>query len=169
MSKSSYFKWLRKLVGCDDTLYGDLMVYLFNKQFYWVVGMDENRAEDGKALRDLYLERHPRVKECDFINEPCSVLEMLIALARRWRVDLTSEDGNEEGFGLYFWEMIGNLGLDSCVNSSFDRDFVDKIVTDWLDRSYSDDGIGSLFPGSGNCKDEIWYQLQAYLRKKGDF
>lgn len=169
MNKGTYFKWLRKLVDCEDEIYGDLMVYLFNKQFYWTISMDENRAEDGKALRDLYSERHPKADLSKFRDDPCSVLEMMVALARRWQVDLVSEDGSEEGFGVYFWEMIENLGLKSYTNENFDRDSVDEIVTKMLDRAYSDDGIGSLFPRVGTCKDEIWYQLQAYLLEKGDF
>lgn len=176
MSRGRYFKWLRELVNCDDNKYGDLIVYLFNKEFYWTNSMDENRAEDGKALRDLYSERHPHASIEDFRGNPCTVLEMMIALARRWQVDLVSDDGSEEGFDLYFWEMIKNLGLDTCTNENFDESIVAEKVTFMLDRAYSESGVGGLFPlekegrpTNNQKKSELWYQLQAYLMQKGRF
>ena len=173
MAKGRYFKWLRELVECDDTKYGDLMVYLFKKEFYWTVAMDENRAEDGKALRDLYSERHPRAKEIDFRQDPCSVLEMMIALARRWQVDILSEDGSEKGFSNNFWEILRNLKLDIYDNSHFSGPEVEQILTKLLDRDYDSKGVGSMFPVK-NCtvdmkKTEVWYQLQAYLLVNGKF
>lgn len=173
MNKSVYFKWLRQLVDCDDAVYGDLMVYLFNKQFYWTTAMDENRAEDGKALRDLYSERHPKADLSKFREDTCSVLEMMIALARRWQVDLVSDDGSEDGFADNFWAMIRNLGLDIYMNSSFSLSEVDEKVNFMLDRSYSSDGVGGIFPlktgKNDQKKSELWYQLQAYLSENGNF
>lgn len=172
MDKGRYFKWLRKLVNCDDNKYGDLMVYLFNKEFYWTNSMDENRAEDGKALRDLYSERLG-VDPGKIKDAPCSVLEMMVALARRWQVDLVSENGSEDGFESYFWEMIKNLGLKNCTNDKFKKEFVDEKVTFMLDRGYKSDGVGGIFPLKKSKHDqsssELWYQLQAYLAENGVF
>lgn len=145
------------------------MSSLFNKEYYWTVSMDENRSEDGKLLRELFAERTGE-KDISKLVGPCSVLEMMIALARRWRIDIMSDDGSEEGFESYFWEMIRNLGLQKCTNEKFVPEKVDKKLEILLDRDYNANGKGSLFPiktGTSNQNTtEIWYQLQAYLAEK---
>lgn len=169
MTKGRYFKWLLKLIDCDAGKYGYLMVALFNKEFYWTMPLDENRAEDGKTLRDLFCETK-KIDDASDIFGPCTVLEMMIALARRWRMDITSEDGSDDGFGLYFWEMIENLGLKDCTNETFQPEIVDEKLNFMLDRDYSANGVGSLFPVASpkidQKKSEIWYQLQAYLAEQ---
>ena len=172
-----YFQWLAGLVadGHKKIKYGCLLRKLYNKEFYWVVPMDENRAEDGKELRWLFEVSVDDVNDISELDGPCSVLEMLIALARRWRMDLTSKDGSEKGFELYFWLMIKNLGLDKCTDKKFDESFVDEKLHIWLDREYSADGKGGLFPLKTYTKNEekgqntkdIWYQLQSYLADNG--
>ena len=125
--RMSYLSWLCKLVGYQDKDIVDaggyifLLKALYEKEFYWTIEMDANRAEEGKALREEFAgESVP-----DEINGPCSVLEMMIGLARRWDSEVSSDldSGRSKS---YFWIMIKNLGLEGCVDESFDPDFVDR-------------------------------------------
>ena len=79
-----YFGWLSDLV-CEERYsdrisYEKLLTFLYNTEFRYSIPMDRNRASDGINLRRRYsLEVHD-----DFhIRKPCSVLEMMIALAIR--------------------------------------------------------------------------------------
>ena len=81
-----YRKWLIDSVYEDE---GDtngylLLCLLHRKSFYWTVPNDDNRAEDGKFLRVLFMSEYPRYKDFSLDGE-CSFLEFLIGLARRGR------------------------------------------------------------------------------------
>lgn len=170
MIKGKYFKWLLELIDCDADTYGYLMVALFKKEFYWTINADENRAEDGKLLRELFLSEKKLTDKDSELSGPCSVLEMMVALARRWQSDLVSDDGSYDGFEVNFWEMIENLGLKDCTNAKFVPENVDEKLNILLDRDYFEDGRGSLFLVQNHKVDqklvEIWYQLQGYLNEK---
>jgi len=173
-TRLSYLSWLCELVGYRDKERIDaggyifLLKALYEKEFYWTVEMDANRAEEGKALRDEFADGVVP----DAINGPCSVLEMMIGLARRWDSEVSSDldSGKSES---YFWIMIKNLGLEGCVDESFDPEFVDRKLDILLERGYSKDGKGGLFPLKTGKDDlrkvEIWYQLQRYLMENYDF
>lgn len=168
--KKDYFLWLCELVDLKskDELggYYFLIKALFNKEFYWTICKDENRAEEGKDLRTIFSDDCGLENIPDEINGPCTVLEMMIGLAKRWNseVSLTDEEDNSS---VYFWEMISNLGLEGCTDDNFYPEFVREKLDIFIDRDYSDDGKGSLFPlerSKESQKDiELWYQLQNYL------
>jgi hypothetical protein len=98
------------------------------------------------------------------LDAPCSVLEMLIALATRFAY-LTFDpiNGSEPKKVESFWELINNLKL-----SSFHTKNV-GIINDFLERQYSSDGYGGLFPLEFPKEDqrhvEIWYQMMAYINE----
>lgn len=166
-----YFDWLCDLVDIQrfskHLTYRKLLMHLHNIEFVWTVSMDENRADDGIQLRrkfglarnDLSLQR--------YLNGPCSVLEMMIALAIRCE-DTIMDDallGNRRG--QWFWGMIHNLGLSPMTDPRFDRRFVDDIVARLLNREYEPNGKGGLFTVRNYDRDmrtvEIWCQLSWYL------
>ena len=134
--------------------------------------MDENRSDEGKDLREIFSD------ECGFdyipdeINGPCSVLEMMISLSKRWNQEV-SETNEEDNSIIYFWTMIKNLGLEGCTDDKFDPEFVREKLNILLDRDYLENGEGSLFPlkrSKENQKNiEIWYQLQNYIIENYDF
>lgn len=166
-----YFCWLCETVCVDgrytDNAYWMLAKNLWNTDFRWSLDMDENRAADGKGFRYRY--------ECeggtDTYNGPCTVLEVLVALADRMDTCMDELDG-ECRIPMYFWEMIENLGLEEFDDQFFiqggdDDGEIDYILERWLNRDYSYDGNGGIFPLKNPKEDqrnvELWYQMNAYL------
>ena len=141
------------------------MRQLYVKEFVWLIPNDDNRAEDGKELRYEFINEHG-IDEVDqaWLDLGCSVLEMMIALARRAAFE--SDDEVVE----WFWRFIFNLGLtqhtDIAYTSKTERE-VDNVLDTVIFRTYDADGLGGLFPLTHPRQDqrkvELWYQLAAYL------
>lgn len=177
-----YFDWLCDKVrdrSCDKS-YLMLLKDLHNIPFMAVLELDNNRAEDGKYLREEYAmyEAHSINALRAIESADCSVLEVLISIAERIRFELTSTDAKEDdNISKYFWTMIHNLGLDIFDDENYTDNggsaAIFEIVASWLDRTYSYDGEGGLFPLRNPDYDqrdvEIWYQMQAYLEENYDY
>jgi hypothetical protein len=163
-----YFTWLYSQVGSVEITnpsktYWGLLNLLFRKEFFWIVPNDDNRAEDGRALRDQFIQEEGIVSvDADWMQLGCSMFELLIGLSRR----LSFEDGQTTS--VWFWELMKNLRLDRYTDN---RPIPHKKVEDVLDgviwRTYAVDGSGGIFPlkhpNSPVTKLELWYQAQAYL------
>ena len=141
------------------------MRQLYVKEFVWLIPNDDNRAEDGKELRYEFInEQGIDDVDQEWLNLGCSVLEMMIALARRAAFE--SDDEVVE----WFWRFIFNLGLtqhtDIAYTSKTERE-VDNVLDTVIFRTYDADGLGGLFPLTHPRQDqrkvELWYQLAAYL------
>lgn len=136
-----YFNKLKELVGHAD-YYKHLLRGLYSREFYSPLELDSNRASWGIWLRRRYMNND----EAAMIG-PCSVLEMMIALAEQ--IDDHSELNNEECIKRYFWMMVENLGLlgltDFAWGPNMESEFNNRIDI-LLDRKYGEDGVGSLFP-----------------------
>jgi len=173
--RKDYILWLSEQIDldCKDELggYHFLVKSLFKKEFYWTIDKDENRAEEGKELRVIFSDECGFEDVPDEINGPCSVLEMMIALAKKWNqlVSLTEKEDNSVE---YFWTMIQNLGFEGCTDDKFDPEMVRDKLDILLDRDYPKNGDGSLFPlkklKEHQNELEIWYQLQNYLIENFD-
>lgn len=170
-----YFNWLCDMVMIDThTDTGDsywlLAKKLHKREFVWVIDLDENRADDGVALRTEFEERE-RIYIGTALDRPCSVLEMLVALSIRWDDIMTPEVDDGHGIPEKFWEMMSNIGLDKFSDDEYYPLFGDEMIDDILDkliaRSYDFNGHGGLFPlkkrGKNQRRVEIWYQMMAYL------
>lgn len=167
MTKNDYFEWLIEHVQNEnDKSYAKLLRYLYNKEFRYTIFNDSNRAEDGIELRWLFYRQYGEVEESYFLDEPCSVLEMMIALAIRCEEIMENPDMGD-CTALWFWEMIDNLGLRSMTDERFDKKRVDSVIERFLNRTYGKDGTGSLFIVKDCGRDlrnvEIWYQMCWYL------
>lgn len=168
----AYLEWLYSHVGIvqnrnPERSYWKLLRQLYTTPFEWFIPNDDNRIEDGKALRISF------IRETDFpLNDPhglfynidCSILEMLIALAQQ--AAFLSEGEPAE----WFWRMMHNLGFDGYTDNIFERRISEEVegITNRLnDRDYSNNGAGGLFPLKYTDMDqrvvELWYQLQAYV------
>lgn len=166
--KAEYFEWLTYIVGLDKNSLL-LAKELHKREFYSIVGNDSNRAEDGKHLRDIF-EEETLFRDYSCLNGPCSVLEMLIALAIRIE-SILEEPTEENRTEQWFWEMLKNLGLDKFTDDEFypqgGPEQIERKLTVLLERQYTRSGKGGLFPLKVAKKDqrktEIWYQLSAYL------
>ena len=158
MTYSGYYLWLDSLV--NDGNHGTLIRYLYEKQYRWQFILDENRAAGGLNLRDRYAYENG-INVTDVGNGPCSILEMLIALADRMTEMLSSD------IWYCFWILMNNLQLTQFDDIRFDEGRVNYILNVWLDRQYDSCGNGSLFPlnnYSGDCRNlDIWGQMNAWI------
>lgn len=173
----NYFEWLCEMVHVDqgDRSWWILLKDLHNKTFYSLIPHDENRIYDGLELREDYMRElwYPKYEE---IEGDCSVLEMLIGLARRMDYETVDPYNDDEPSHIvyWFWEMIDNLGLIVFDDESYvergGMHYVSHILNNLVERKYSRSGRGGLFPLLHNRKDqrriEIWYQMSAYLLEK---
>jgi len=162
-----YFEELCKLAGLETPVdscgYFELMSQLHRIEFIWSVPNDDNRALDGLSLRERCRGQSNK--------EPCSLLEMLIALAIRCEEEIMYDPEKGDRSADWFWMMMTNLGLNRFRNGSFkeawNADDVLGITDILIDREYNWQGNGGLFPLKDVCKDqvevEIWYQMSAYL------
>ena len=170
--QNSYFEWLTKFVCRERRFkrlsYRKLLMLLHSMEFYYMIPLDSNRADDGIELRFRFCQEYWHCKTpLDYLTGPCSVLEMLIALSIRCEDHIMGDPDIGDRTGKWFWVMLENLGLDSMTDERFDKNVaVDKIST-FLNRNYDRDGKGGLFTVP-NCRYdlraiEIWYQMCWYL------
>ena len=165
----SYFDWLVSFVAPDfvaSDSYQNVLYALYKKDFRWFVHNDDNRAEDGLDLRLRF--EDDTSETCDKVG-PCSVLEMMIALAIRCENELMYDPEEGDRTDQWFWTMMDNLKLNYLTDDVFNlRDF-DQIVDRFLDRTYEPDGYGGPFyihNFRGDMrKIELWYQLNFYLEE----
>ena len=140
---------------------------LHRTEFRYTIPRDENRAMDGLELRRRFA--HDRnsnyISRC--LTGPCSVLEMMVALAIRCEEHIMGDPDFGDRTGNWFWGMIENLELIFMTDARFDRRYAEKRIDIFLDRTYEADGTGGLFTAKHCCEDmrtlEIWYQMCWYL------
>jgi len=164
-----YFSWLCSQTNTPTSsnrtrTYWSLLGQLHAKPFRWRIARDENRSEDGKQLREEYLDTYELEPNSDEPDFPASILEVLIALSRR--VSFESYGAPYE----WFWVMIENLGLKQYTDAGYTPHVaqeVDDVLENLIERTYGRDGTGGLFPlrttRMDQRKTEIWYQSQQYL------
>lgn len=139
-----------------------LMRLLFTREFVWSVPNDDNRLMDGIELRYEFLnEAYSGEFNPDWMDLECSVLEMLVAFARRLSFETEREPR------AWFWEFMENLELHSTDHDPQPPEEVNAILDIFLDRKYDRRGNGGLFPLRHTKKDqrkiEIWYQFCEYI------
>ena len=165
-----YFEWLYSLIGAvgnrnPERSYWNLTKRLYVKEFVWLIQNDDNRLEDGRDLRQEFLDTQEMAEpDPSWMGLGCSMFEMLIGLARRG----SFQDGRDPVE--WFWEMMTNLGLSEFTDSKYDADveaLIDGVLDTVIFRTYDAKGHGGLFPLKHTREDqrrvEIWYQLSAYL------
>lgn len=171
-----YFEWLYQLVVSEryfgSASYKKLLMHLHNRVFNWTIPMDGNRAEDGINLRYVFgLENDIDDRAiASFLDyRPCSVLEMLAALAHRMDVQIMYDEDYGDRTFCWFWGMMTCLGLESQTDILYDPMYVDRVIDRLIDREYEPNGEGGLFCLE-NCEDdlrgvEIWDQMNWYLNE----
>jgi hypothetical protein len=165
--REDYLRWLEPQLrdehGNPEKSYWELLNIMFEKEFRYVIDLDENRMVDGLDLRVEYAREHLlRPYALEDIG-PCSFLEVLIALSRRMAFI-----AGEEAPG-WAWQLLINLELhrmaDPLTRSKHNR--VQEILDNVILRRYSPDGTGGFFPLSWPDDDqtqiELWYQMNSYV------
>lgn len=167
-----YFIWLYRQVANPDIAepsltYWKLLKELFTKEFVWLIPNDDNRIEDGKALRIEFIQDEGLTEvDRDWIELGCSMFELMVGLSRR----LAFEAEGEPHF--WFWTMMENLGIHKYSDDRrFARIHINKILDRVIFRTYKENGFGGLFPLKHPEQDqrnvELWYQLSAYVLEQG--
>ena len=169
--RDDYFDWLYDIV-CDSDKYKTLCAYLHGQEFTYTIPMDGNRYEDGISLRYRYgyecdIPNHRITDELD--NRPCSVFEMMVALALRMEEDIMACPG-EDRTAEWFEEMLGALGLHDMSNERFNEHEASRVTHNFLNRDYAKNGQGGLFIVDNMAyRDlrtvEIWYQAIWFLNE----
>ena len=162
-----YFNWLYGIMSDEgEASYRQLFRFLNDVPFIYSIPRDENRAADGVGLRRRYanlIEYNGIICE----GYPCSVLEMMIALAIRCEETIMDDPRYGDRTRQWFWQMINSLGLSSMSDGRFDEESAKYIIDRFLDREYRPNGKGGLFTIRNSKVDlrdvEIWTQLCWYL------
>ena len=175
--KKDYFDWMYEIV-CGDRFakgisYRKLFEFLHSIEFTWTIPKDANRAEDGIDLRRRYAYFNPNfddeeVRRIDmYLPGPCSVLEMMVALAIRCEEEIMDDPKIGDRTGQWFWRMVNNLELGMMLDERFDEEYVWGVIQVMLNREYEPDGRGGLFTVRHCDYDmryvEIWGQLNYFL------
>ena len=170
MIQDDYFEWLVGIACADNKVvsYRKLLAYLHETEFVYSMPMDSNRAADGKDLRYRFAHRCLGDDSAEYyITGPCSILEMMLALAIRCEENIMADPTMGDRTAQWFWGMINSLGLGGMYDSNFDIYKVEDVVNRFLDRDYDPDGRGGLFTIRNFEYDmrtiEIWHQLCEYL------
>lgn len=158
-----YFEWMYRIITEDRfsrrISYRKLMMHLHDVEFIYYILKDENRAEEGVELRRRF-SGHSKYG-------PCSVLEMILALAIRIEENIMDNTDYGNRTGQWFWGMINNLGLGAMDDNHYDREYVDSVLERFLNRQYEPNGKGGLFTIRDCDRDlrevEIWHQMCWYL------
>lgn len=169
----TYLKWLYAQVWHPRwkdprRTYWKLLRIFFTSEFVFLIANDDNRSEDGRALRDEFLiECGINDVEPDWMDIGCSFLEMMIGLSRR--LEFEAEGTTKE----WFWRLVANLYPKNCTDDvePYPSQELQTRVNQVIWRTYSPDGDGGLFPLRNPRRDqrtiELWYQLNAYLLENG--
>lgn len=169
-----YFLWICKLVPIKrytkGRSYQKLLRFLHSVDFTYSISMDGNREADGMDLRYRF------GYECSYSeamiasnldDQPCSVLEMMVALAIRCEESIMDDPDIGDRTGQWFWGMLVNLGLREMDDNHYDERYVEQVVNRFLNREYKRNGEGGLFTVRHSGRDlrnaEIWYQMCWYL------
>lgn len=173
-----YFAYMMHLV-CNNRYGGrlrwrKLFRLLYETEFVYMLDIDANRADDGTDLRYRF------AYECGLMAadvkryldiQPCSVLEMMVALASRCEEQIMDNPDNGDRTGKWFFQMVESLGLMGMDDSRFDKEAARDILYRFMRREYDESGHGGLFalryPNSkiDIRQIEIWYQMMAYLEE----
>ena len=170
-----YFEWMYHLVVDERYFkqsYRKLFEMLNEVEFTYTIPMDGNRAEDGIDLRYRFGREHGY--DDSMISTyldiyPCSVLEMMVALAIRCEEHIMDDPDVGDRTGQWFWSMLVSLGLGSETDSRIDICYVSDRIRAFLNHEYAADGKGGLFTIENPDRDmsgiEIWCQMNYYLNE----
>lgn len=165
-----YLNWLYSQVGNVKIrqkirTHWSLLRQLYNTEFVAIVPHDDNRVADAIDLRYEFLaEAEDEQGDPEWTGSPCSMLELLIVLARLLAFEM---DDNAQ---VWFWHLIEVLELEHFNDREYDdaaQEAVERTIDRVIWRTYSSNGHGGLFPLHKADRDqrkvELWYQLNAYL------
>lgn len=165
-NEETYFQYLCGLVNWKPCK--KVLRHLHSVPFAAYIGLDSNRAWDGKELRRNFRNaiRDYELSDSELMAEHCSMLEMLIPLAKRM-TGFTENSVPDD----FMW-LMRNMHLDDMTDNTYDESFVQKRIDIINNRTYGAFGENSLFPldrtPEGYAKKwdsaerELWAQLNEW-------
>lgn len=174
--EDEYLGWLYDLVCGPEEINEPSYKLLMHELYYRaydpiVLEMDYPRVVDGENLRYQFgQERGYSYEDIEeyLFKAPCSILELLIALARRCEDQIMCNPDVGDRSGLWFWIMITNLGLGEYTDERYDPFGIDEIIEKFVMRQYNRDGSGGnifIFPDRTQDirKIDLWYQINWFI------
>lgn len=177
-----YFGWIYSKVKNRNVRvqHVGLCRLLYNKEFRWFVPNDGNRIDDALELRERFVQARDidqdHLEVSYFLRKPCSVLEVLVALAERINDLQYSLSDPTDYTEKWFHILLNNLSISEYTDvdasntdlSPVDEAIVDDILETMMSRTYDFYGNGGLFPlkkrpPRNQAEVEIWYQMMLYL------
>ena len=171
-TENDYYSWLKSKIDDADfnpSHYELLLSRLYHTEFTWTFEDDQARASDGMALRERYAKETSQdpLTVRMWLNFPCTMLEMMIALASRCENQLMEDLFVGNRTGRWFKVMITSLGLAWEYDDLYNESYVTYILNSFLDHDYGRNGDGGLFKidnANVNLREMgIWYQMNLYL------
>ena len=107
--EEAYYAWLTDMIPSLRTIYSRLIWKLFDTPFAPTLAMDLNRLGDGLTLRDRFIwERKGSEDDREWLRKhrPCSVLELMIALALRCEEEYMTGYTDLDPVGQWFSPML---------------------------------------------------------------
>lgn len=177
--RKDYFQWLCETASMPEG-YSLLLDKFRRMNFVWVLDRDMNRAEDGKTLRYQYARERKysdedRILVEEYLSGPCTILEFLVALARRIESDIMANGEESDRTSEWFLDMVDNLGLLVFDDKHYNENEADYILHRFMSRKYKKNGDGNVFKlalkggpeGGPDFRNiEIWLQAQTFLVNK---
>lgn len=170
--KEIYLDWISRVVGnvYNGKTFNKLFRLLNSISFTYDIFSDRNRALDGVYFRYRFGYENGYSEEdiSVFIDDhPCTILEMMAALAFRCEESIMSDPKYEDRTSVWFWDMIKSLGLLNMSDDEFNEFYARNAIYLFLNHSYKRNGRGGLFTVKSKDIDmrkmDIWYQLNSYL------
>ena len=168
--RNRYFEWLYNY-ACRGRIsehisYRKLFMNLHNTQFDFYIRNDVNRAMDGVNLRYRFGTVINDDKAFDILDEPCSVLEMILALAIRMEEQIMDDPSYGDRTQQWFWGMLSNIGISMMSDDIYDDKYVNDCIYRFFFFFYESNGKGGFFY-IRNCDQdlrdvEIWTQMCWY-------
>lgn len=177
--KTIYLEWLMDKIYPYHikNSYTELSLILYSIDFTPIFEEDKNRYQDGIDLRKIFGAQNNFSKEDinNVLNDgPCSILEMMAALALRLEEAIMSNpyEYPYDRTSVWFMSMLTSIGIDSQTNDIIDENWVKYKISMLNDRKYSYNGEGGLFtlknPKYDMTKCDLWYQANMYANEFDD-
>lgn len=169
-----YFSWLKQVVSyptAEELGYELLLKQLYQTEFRYFVSMDSNQAAHGVGMRQYFMDY---IQDCqlpeEVMNRPCSVLEMMVALAKHCEDFAMHNTEYGDRTHVWFWSMIANAGLDQYTDSSYDQYDVMEILDIFITRHYNKNGSGgNIFVVQSRRTDmrklDLWSQMWRWIEE----
>lgn len=179
--EETYFDWLCEYVGVvtpenEGYLYRNLCEMMFNMEFVPLVSMDENRAEHGIELRELFLREKMGINRVrspeSVISGPCNLLEMLVALCATIADELLYDPDDPTEARFWFLKILENLEIEDYIDPEMTENDAYEVLEkldNAVNRIYDFSGFGGFFPLKRPKIDQrlvdIWYQMNAWMEE----